>query len=234
MSAMELAAALDGARTLAAIDALARDLWRAYGAGELDDSDAERVSVRIEEARQRLRPKTPAPAVPRALVSRFSQRKRRCVSPDRAKSRARRRRLAYSGPLPPALAAGFTVGQLAVLRIVADEVRTQGVCARTLNEIAARAGVCVTTARNAIRLAADNGLLVTAERRRRGARSLPNLVKIVSREWRAWIFRGPERGSKKPDPTDRSYNLESPHKRTSGIANAKGTEKLCRSYAAPS
>ena len=35
-------------------------------------------------------------------------------------------RLAYSGPLPPALAAGFTVAELAVLRIITDEVRDRG------------------------------------------------------------------------------------------------------------
>ena len=47
--------------------------------------------------------------------------------------------LAASGPMPPALAAHFTVGQLAVLRIVGDEVRANGSCALTLAEIGARA-----------------------------------------------------------------------------------------------
>jgi len=44
--------------------------------------------------------------------------------------------------MPPALAAKFTQGELAVLRIVADEVRRTGSCVRTVAEIAARAGVC--------------------------------------------------------------------------------------------
>jgi hypothetical protein len=142
---LEFAAALDSARTLTFVDEIARDLWRAYGAGEIGESDAESVAARIEEARQRIRPRdaarTRAPAVPLAAVSMFPARKRRCVSPDRAASRARRRRLAYSGPLPPALAAGFTVGQLAALRIVADEVRARGSCLLTLGEIATRAAV---------------------------------------------------------------------------------------------
>jgi hypothetical protein len=43
------------------------------------------------------------------------------------------------GELPPALAAGFTTGELAVLRILAE---AHGVCDRSLNELAARAGVC--------------------------------------------------------------------------------------------
>ena len=69
------------------------------------------------------------------------------------------RHLAACGPLPPKLAALFTTGQLAVLKIVRDEVRTQGSCRLPLGAIAARAGVCVTTARDTIRFAADEGLL---------------------------------------------------------------------------
>ena len=206
MIEMEFAAALEGARTLAFVDEIARDLWQAYGAGRIGETEAEGVAAGIEEARQRIRPKgivpARAPGVPLAKVSMFPPRKRRCVSPDRVKSRERRRRLAYSGPLPPGLAAGFTTGQLATLRIVGDEVQARGACRLTLGEIAARAGVGVTTARNAIRLAAADGLLAITERRRHGAASLPNDVKIVSREWRAWLARGKEGGSKKLSPTD--------------------------------
>jgi hypothetical protein len=208
MSVFEFTAALDGARTLAFVDEVARDLWRAYGTGKIGESDAEGIASRIEEARRRIRPqntvRTRTLAVPLVAVSMFPPRKRRCVSPDRAASRARRRRLAYSGPLPPALAAGFTTGQLAALRIVADEVRLRGACMLTLAEIAARAGVCITTARNAVRLAAGDGLLVIIERRRHGAPSLPNVVKIISREWRAWISRGRGGGSKLANPTDKT------------------------------
>ncbi len=42
--------------------------------------------------------------------------------PQRAIAIERRRRLASSGPLPPAIACRFTTGELAVLRIVGDEV----------------------------------------------------------------------------------------------------------------
>ena len=56
--------------------------------------------------------------------------------------------------MPPALAARFTVGELAVLRIVGDEVRASGLCGLCIDAIAARAGVCRRTAQNAIRQAA--------------------------------------------------------------------------------
>jgi hypothetical protein len=181
-------AALERARTLAHVDDIARDLWRAYGAGMIGDGDAERVTAHIEEARLRIRPadtvRARAPGVRLGAVSMFAA-----------------RRLAYSGPLPPALAAGFTLGQLAVLRIVADEVRAKGTCELALEAIAARAGVCVTLARNAIRLAAGDGLLLIVERRRHGASSLTNVVRIISREWRAWVMhRGG--GSKMANPSD--------------------------------
>src|SRR5688500_2248606 len=103
---------------------------------------------------------------------------------------ARRRHLAASGPMPPALACKFTVGELAVLRIVGDEVRQHGHCARCVDEIAARAGVCRSMVKNAIRTAARLGLLTVEERRREGRRNLPNVVRIVSKEWTSWLARG--------------------------------------------
>jgi hypothetical protein len=106
------------------------------------------------------------------------------------------------------------VGELAALRIVADEVREKGHCDRTLGEIAARAGIGRTTAQNAMRLAATMGLLTVQERRRQGQKNLPNVVRIVSREWQLWIKRGGQRnappgstaiGFKKTDPTDKGF-----------------------------
>ena len=92
--------------------------------------------------------------------------------------------------MPPALACKFTVSELAVLRIIGDEVRQHGQCARCVDEIAARAGVCRSMVKNAIRTAARLGLLTVEERRREGRRNLPNVIRIVSKEWTSWIARG--------------------------------------------
>jgi hypothetical protein len=92
--------------------------------------------------------------------------------------------------MPPAMAARFTTGELAVLRIVVDEVRGRGLCDRSFPEIAARAGVCRTTAQNAIRQAAREGLLTVQRRPRPGRKNLANVVRIVSREWVTWMERG--------------------------------------------
>jgi hypothetical protein len=92
--------------------------------------------------------------------------------------------------MPPALASRFMTGELAVLRIVADEFQARQVCALCLDAIAARAGVTRTLAKNAIRQARRLGMVEVRERRRTGAKSLPNVVTVIDREWLAWIKRG--------------------------------------------
>src|SRR3712207_4525098 len=119
--------------------------------------------------------------------------------------------------MPPALACKFTVSELAVLRIVGDEVRQHGHCARCVDEIAARAGVCRRMVQSAIREAARLGLLTIEERRREGRRNLPNVVRIVSKEWTSWLARGrrsshpaaePPIGCKKVRPTDSHHKTQ--------------------------
>src|SRR5206468_11464311 len=121
------------------------------------------------------------------------------------------RHLAASGPMPPALACKFTVSELAVLRIIGDEVRQHGQCDRCMDELAARAGVCRRMVQNAIREAARLGLVTVEERRREGRRNLPNVIRIVSKEWTSWLARGGRSsrpkaeapiGCKKIHPTD--------------------------------
>jgi hypothetical protein len=73
--------------------------------------------------------------------------------------------------------------------------REKGHCDRTLGEIAARAGFGRTTAQNALRVAATLGLLTVQERRREGQKNLPNVVRVVAREWQLWIkWGGPRNG----------------------------------------
>ncbi|HLM22461.1 MAG TPA: hypothetical protein VK390_13185, partial [Propionibacteriaceae bacterium] len=139
------------------------------------------------------------------------------TTPQRPVAIARRRHLAASGPMPPALACKFTVSELAVLRIIGDEVRQHGHCDRCVDEIAARAGVCRRMVQNAIREAARLGLLTVEERRREGRRNLPNVVRIVSKEWTSWLTRGgrssrptaePLIECKKIHPMDKSYKTQ--------------------------
>ena len=152
------------------------------------------VTWKDVESRSRLRPR------PHGQGSFFPHRR----SPDRQRSLARRRRLAASGPMPPALAAHFTTGQLSVLRIVSDEIRDRRRCTLCNDEIAARAGVSRRHAQGAIREAERLGLAHVQERRLTGTRNDTNVVTIISGEWLAWLAlgRGEDAKNRRARPSD--------------------------------
>src|SRR3954470_418832 len=209
----QTAAAIDGARTLTRLNHLSRSIWQGLVAGAVADDDAQALAERLHARRGVLRGEIKPVGLPLGRLSIFPPRRPQ-RAPKRPVAIARRRHLAASGPMPPALACKFTVGELAVLRIMGDEVRQHGQCARCVDELAARAGVCRRMVQNAIREAARLGLLTIEERRREGRRNLPNVVRIVSKEWSSWLARGgrsrhpsaePLIGVKKITPTDNSY-----------------------------
>ena len=184
-----------------ALDAVTRALWAAHAAGQCTDDDATRLDAAIQ-ARRLLERATPRVAGGQGPLKAALPRRKPQRPPVRSIAVERRRQLAASGPMPPALARRFTTGELAALRIVADEVQVQGRCELCLDAIAARAGVCRSTARNALAQARRLGMLERQERRRAGANSLTNVVTIVDREWLAWLVRGQGGGRKTLRTTD--------------------------------
>jgi len=107
---------IDGARTIE-LAQLGSYISRAYANGVLSEDDHQRLWEAIQERRTETRP------IPRAVPSSApgASARRPQRSPDRQASIERRRRLVASGPLPPPLAARFTWGEQAVMRIVGDE-----------------------------------------------------------------------------------------------------------------
>src|SRR6476620_11789065 len=89
---------------------VAQLLWKAYAAGQVSETEAQALSDLIEARRALPAPQRP---VQRRLGSR----------PRSPASMERRRRWAASGALPPALAARFTLAEVAVLALVAAETR---------------------------------------------------------------------------------------------------------------
>ena len=191
----------------AQFDQLSRNLWQAHGAGSLTDGEAQSLA----ETLQGLRP-------PRALaatggvtgVTWLSQPRSSIYPPRHAplvrqhpERIDRRRSLASSGTVPSAIAKGWTLGEQAVLTIVANEThRGTKPCDRTLGEIAARAGVCRSLAQATLRRAQAAGLVIIEERPRPGQKNLSNLVRIVSTEWRDWLRRRPRTGSREKGRAD--------------------------------
>src|SRR5215213_5291917 len=209
----QIAAAIDGARTLTRLDHLSRSIWQGLAAGAVADDDAQALAERLHARKSLIRGDLKPVGIPIGRPSIFPPRRPQ-RTPQRPVAIARRRHLAASGPMPPALACKFTVSELAVLRIIGDEVRQHGHCDRCVDELAARAGVCRSMVKNAIREAARLGLLTIEERRREGRRNLPNVIWIISKEWTSWLVRGgrasrpaaePLTGVKKITPTDKGY-----------------------------
>ena len=225
MFAERLSAAIDGARTLSRLDRLSHIIWQGYAAGAVSDDGAQSLAEQLSARKSNVRGTIKPIGIPPGRQSIFPVRKAQ-IPPDRKASISRRRALAASGPLPPRLAARFTIGQLAVLRVVGDEVRDRGACSITIAEIAARAGVSRSMVQSAIREAAAIGLVTVQERRRQGEKNLPNVVRIVSREWVAWIKRGPKSSplSVRAQPQPGGFKFSNPTDTT----NKKGSSNLGR------
>lgn len=169
-------------------------LWQAFGAGQISEAEAEALSGLIE-ARKAL------PVVAKAPPRRVGSR------PRTDASMARRRRWAASGRMPPALAERFTLGEQAVLAVVAVEVVAREDCRMPVGRIASVAGVSETTVRRALRAARDFGLVTVEERRLSAFRNDTNIVRIISAEWVAWMSlpRGGERGCQSRKGSNTGY-----------------------------
>ncbi len=183
----QLGAAIAAARTYQQIENLSREIWAAYAARVLNDDSAQ-AAAELLHARKRALRDDPRPAVRKPLQR--APRRPAPRSPDRAKSIVRRRACATSGAVPSKIAADFTQGETAVLSIVAAEVKRTGECRLCIDAIAAMAGVCRRLAQTALRHAEEEGLVSIEERPQPGRKSLPNIVRVTSKEWRAWLRLG--------------------------------------------
>jgi DNA-binding transcriptional ArsR family regulator len=182
MFADELRRAIEAAPriTLPVVAAL---MWKAYGAGQVSEAEAETLSGLIEarqlsdvvRSAERIASGTAAPRT--GAGSR----------PRTDASMERRRRWAASGRLPPSLAARFTLAEQAVLALIAAETVRRKDCRLAVGHLAAIVGVAETTVRNAIREARKLGLVTVEERRVTSFRNDTNVVRIVSAEWTAWL-----------------------------------------------
>ena len=173
MFAAEIRRAVEAAPRIK-LDEITTLLWKAFGAGQVSEAEAEALSGLIEARKM-------VPAAPEPARRHVGSRPRTDASMER------RRRWAASGRLPPALAARFTLAEAAVLAVVSSEVVRRRDCRLCIDHIAAVAGVARSTVKNALRQARTLGLVTVEERKETAWRHLPNIVRIVSKEWQAWM-----------------------------------------------
>jgi hypothetical protein len=211
---------------------LADTVWKAHAAAALTDAEAQALAERIHERK----PKQPTGDVTSFKPVRPPRPKRQC-SPDKARSIARRRRLAKHSPAPPELVDRFTQCELAVIYIVVTEILLHGRCSLFIALIAARAGTCETKVRDAIRKARDAGLLYRHERRRAGQKSQTNIVSVLNRQWGEWLRKvwNPRHQKARPptdDPPGYRKTRSTEHKIQKG-GNARGVDRSGEAYPTP-
>jgi hypothetical protein len=95
-----------------------------------------------------------------------------------------------SGIVPAKIAASFTTAELAVLTVIGWHCRRSGACALPIDAIAALAGCSRSSVKNALRQAKILGLVHVRERRIPGRKSLTNIIRVISRDWLAWLRLG--------------------------------------------
>jgi hypothetical protein len=166
------------------VDDIMRRIWDYHSRALLSDDDASRLDAAARTARGDVvrNGRSLAAALPKA-----HRRPRHRVSPERARAIQHRRELGGCGAFPRKIAGGFPTAQQAVLTIIAHEVRAKGDCRLHVKEIEDRAKVCRRTVQNTIREAQRLGLVTVQARRLSRTKSMPNIIRIVSPEWRAWL-----------------------------------------------
>jgi len=176
-----------------ALDQFARTIWHGFGAGAVSEDDAATLQALIDRRRPLAIGRGGVGA--RALgkfASRFAPRQsRRLTDQQKQAARERRRSLASSSPMPWGLCNKFSESLRAVLAIIGGEVKYSGNCDLAIDHIGALAGVCRSSVQAAIHEARRLGLIRVTERPQPGRKNLTNVITVISKEWLAWIKRGP-------------------------------------------
>jgi hypothetical protein len=218
MLADQFLEAAAGARTGAALDELARKLWRAHGEGCILDADAEAVSEALEACRAvlagnvvRAQPQPPKTARSLRRVSK-SREKMFGLGRPRALDRNAKVRIIHwarclSRRTEPGKAYGeVTAKALAVLEALlwAFHNARSGLCFPSYEKIAETAGCARSTVAEALHALEDAGVLTWVQRVKRIREQCSDLLGDGGWRWRvirtsnAYAFRDPGAAERKP------------------------------------
>ena len=193
----QMAAAIDGARTLTRLDHLSRSIWQSLAAGAVADDDAQALAERLHARRSVLRGEIKPVGIPPGRPSIFPPRRLKGL-------RSALSRLPVVGTSPPLVRCR--------LRWPASSRSASWRCCGSSGMRSASTGSVIgawTSSRPGPGCAAGwfrtrsgkqpgLGCLTVEERRREGRRNLPNVVRIVSKEWTSLAGEG-----RAVEPSDR-------------------------------
>ena len=175
---------------------LQKQVYLLNDAGRMDDIEAMRLS-QVLQVLMRGRPVTrPFGPFPRQGVNtaRFAPRRytrRRTLSIEQREAAARRRNSASGyGCIPNEIRELLNDGARAVTSIICGQIKHHGYCDLAIEAIAAMAGMCRTTARNAIKQLEKLKVISVDRDSRRGVKSRTNIIRIICPHWLAWLKRG--------------------------------------------
>jgi hypothetical protein len=179
---------------------LRKELYRVVGNGELHHDIAqqlEEASFAREAELAGDRPPADALSEARAadraeLAATFRRRsifppRRHIASPERAKSRLRRRRQGLSRSMPDQMAERYSEALRSVAHVIAEQHLLRGHCALPNDQIAALAGVCRSTVRNHRKESVERREIHVIERPVRGRPHDTNIIRIVDPAWLRWL-----------------------------------------------
>jgi hypothetical protein len=212
MLAFQLRAAIEAAPR-ERLSELSSALWKGFAAGAVSETEAEEMSLLIEARKATGAPHSPAGGFQRGRATIIPPARKPQRPPVRSAAIERRRRWAAAGRMPPKLAAHFTLGEQAVLAVIALEVTKRNVCSLAIDAIAALAGVSESTVKRALKQARALGLLTIQERRLSRYRNDTNIVHVISREWLSWLELRRSGGGVQPRTGTSTKALEGHRKR---------------------
>jgi hypothetical protein len=216
MLADQFLEAAAGARTGAALDELARKLWRAHEEGHLADAEAEAISEAVEARRAALAGHT-TPTLPKAVLRlpRASRRREKVFGLGRPRAldrNAKVRIMHWARCLSRRTEKGRAYGEitakaLAVLEALlwAFHNATSGLCFPSYEKIAEAAHCARSTVAEALKALEDAGILSWVHRIKRVQEAAPDLFDGHGWRWRvirtsnAYAFTDPSPAANRPN-----------------------------------
>jgi CRP-like cAMP-binding protein len=247
MLADQFTAAASGARSIAALDLVACQLWRAHAEGQMADADAEAVSEALQARRGVLAGEgiqtKPKGALGLSMASRRREKVFGLGRPRALDRNAKVRIMHWARCLSRRTEKGRAYGQLTAKAVAVLEAllwafhnARSGLCFPSYETIAEAAGCARSTVAEAIRALEDSGVLTWVQRIKRVREPCPDLLGDDGWRWRvlrtsnSYAFTDPSPAADRPISSKSEKPTGTPNQGFfSSFVTAFGGERTARS-----